>query len=134
MEVQPMADRVLVKRAGKQTKTPGGILIPETAQDKLGEGEVVAVGPGRMHRQFNLDISRIPPEDVPQAIVTFQARIAEMKPEPLSVQVGDRVFYSINAGTPLEVAGVPHVMLREDDIIAIVAPDADVSMVGPNLG
>lgn len=93
MKLRPLNDRVLVKRVETEEKTAGGIIIPETAKEKPMEGEVVAVGEGRV-------------------LENGQVR-------PLEVKVGDRVFFRKYAGTDVTIDGVEHLILREDEILAV---------------
>ena len=92
--VKPLADRVFVKISPQEEKTPGGILLPDTAKEKPQVGEVVQVGPGKR----NEDGSRTEPE----------------------VKVGDKVLYSKYAGTDIKLAQEDYVLLSEKDILAIV--------------
>ena len=93
IDVIPLADRVLVKPIPKEEVTKGGIVLPDTAKEKPQEGEVVAVGPGRMTE----DGKRI----------------------PLEVKVGDRVIYAKYAGTEWKYNGEEYLIIRESDIQAI---------------
>jgi chaperonin GroES len=93
MNIKPLNDRVLVVRVEEETKTAGGIIIPDTAKEKPQEGNVVAVGPGKRDEKGN--------------------RV------PLEVKVGDRVLFSKYAGTEIKVNGVDHIFMREDDILSI---------------
>jgi len=95
MEIQPMRDGVLVKRVQEEEKTKGGIIIPDTAKEKPMEGIVVAVGGGRTGGEDNKKI-------------------------PLEVKKGDRVLFSKYAGTEIKIDGEEHVLMKEEDIIAIV--------------
>jgi chaperonin GroES len=94
MKVKPLHDRVLVVRIEEEEKTKGGIIIPDSAKEKPQEGKVVAVGDGRYL-------------DNGQKI-------------PLSVKVGDKVLFGKYAGTEIKIEGEEHLILREDDILAIV--------------
>jgi chaperonin GroES len=91
-KLQPLADRLVVKPVQKEEKTAGGIIIPETAKEKPQEGEVVAVGPGRM---------------------TDEGKRIEM-----DVKVGDRVIYSKYGGSEIKIDNVEMMILRESDILA----------------
>ena len=93
MKVKPLGDRVLVKRLEAEEKTKGGILLPDTAKEKPKEGEVVAVGEGKM-----LDNGK---RATPQ------------------VKAGDRVLFSSYAGTEVKLDGEDFLILREEDILAI---------------
>ncbi len=91
--LKPLADRVVVRAITAEEKTRGGIVLPDTAKEKPQEGEVVAVGPGRL-----LDNGqRLPPE----------------------VKVGDRVIYPKYGGTEVKLGEEEYLVLRESDILAI---------------
>lgn len=94
MNLQPLADRVVVKALAQEEKTKSGIVLPDTAKEKPQEGEVLAVGPGKVAENG----SRI----------------------PMEVTVGDKVIYSKYAGTEVKVDGVEYLVLRESDVLAIV--------------
>ncbi len=94
MKVKPLHDRVLVKRLEEEEKTKGGIIIPDTAKEKPIKGEVVAVGPGR---------------------ITDDGKRIEM-----SVKVGDKVMFNKYAGTEIKIEGEEYLIMREDDIVAII--------------
>jgi chaperonin GroES len=94
MKVKPLNDRVLVKRTEELTVTKGGIVIPDTAKEKPIEGKVVSVGPGKMSDQGQ--------------------RLA------LQVKEGDRVLFGKYSGTEIKVEGEEYLMMREEDILAIV--------------
>ncbi len=94
MNVKPLQDRILVLREEGEQKTAGGIFIPDTAKEKPLEGKVVAVGPGK----FDKDGKRIPVE----------------------VKKGNRILFSRYGGTEIKINGVDHLMMREDDILAII--------------
>jgi len=91
-KLQPLADRVLVKPMEKEEKTKSGIYLPDTAKEKPQEGEVVAVGPGKMTD----DGKRI----------------------PLEIKVGDTVIYAKYGGTEIKVDDEEMMILRESDILA----------------
>lgn len=93
MPLKPLADRVVLKPIQAEEKTKGGIVLPDTAKDKPQEGEVIAVGPGRI-----LDNG------------------TKLTPE---VKVGDRVIYSKYSGTEVKVDGEEYLIIRESDILAI---------------
>ncbi|OGP64262.1 MAG: co-chaperone GroES, partial [Deltaproteobacteria bacterium RBG_16_42_7] len=90
MKIKPLHDRILVKRLEEEEKTKGGIIIPDSAKEKPMEGEIIAVGAGKVGD----DGKRI----------------------SLDVKVGDRVLYSKYGGTEVKIEGVEHLILREDDI------------------
>ena len=92
-KLQPLADRLVVKPIQKEEMTKGGILLPDTAKEKPQEGEVVAVGPGRMTDDGQ--------------------RIA------MDIKVGDRVIYAKYGGSEIKVDGIEMMILRESDILAI---------------
>jgi chaperonin GroES len=94
MKVRPLNDRILVKRLEEEEMTKGGIIIPDSAKEKPAEGEVIAVGKGKI----NDNGDRI----------------------KLDVKVGDRVLFSKYGGTDVKIDGVDHLIMREDDILAIV--------------
>jgi len=94
MKIKPLNDRVLVLRVEEEQKTAGGIIIPDTAKEKPQEGEVVAVGPGKLN--------------------------GDGKRAPLQVKPGDRVLFSKYAGSDIKVDGVEHVFMREDDILGVL--------------
>ena len=91
--VQPLGDRVLVKVLEAEEKTKGGIVLPDTAKEKPQQAEVVAVGNGK---------------------------VQDGKTIPLEVKVGDKVLYGRYSGTELDLEGEDYLMLKEDDIVAIV--------------
>jgi chaperonin GroES len=93
MKFRPLNDRVLVKRTETETKTAGGLFIPENAKEKPQEGVVVAAGEGK--------------------------HLENGKVKALDVKAGDRVFFRKYAGNELTLEGVEHVVLREDEILAI---------------
>ena len=94
MKVQPLADRVLVKRLEPEEQVKGGIIIPDTAKEKPMEGEVIAVGAGRLTE--------------------------DGKRMPMEVKKGDRVLIGKYAGTEIKIGGEEHVVLREDEILAVM--------------
>ncbi|MFA5109894.1 MAG: co-chaperone GroES [Desulfobaccales bacterium] len=94
MNVKPLNDRVLVKRIEEAQVTKGGIVIPDAAKEKPIEGKIIAVGPGKMSEQGQR--------------MTLQ------------VKEGDRVLFGKYAGTEIKVDGEEYLMMREEDILAIV--------------
>jgi len=94
MKVKPLQDRVLVVRIEEGEKTTGGIIIPDTAKEKPQEGRVVAVADGKLDE----DGKRI----------------------PLDVKEGDRVLFGRYAGNEITIDGVEHLIMREDDILAVL--------------
>ncbi|USN51959.1 MAG: co-chaperone GroES [Myxococcales bacterium] len=95
MKLKPLSDRVLVKRIDSEEKTKGGIIIPDSAKEKPLEGEVVACGPGR-----SFDNGQV---------------------KAMTVQVGDRVLFAKYAETEVKLEGMSFLLLREDDILGILA-------------
>ena len=94
MKLRPLQDRVLVRRVEPETKTPGGIFIPDTAQEKPAEGEVVAVGPGIRDEQGKL--------------------------HPLDVRGGDRVLFGKWSGTEVKLDGEDLMIMKEADIMGVL--------------
>ena len=94
MKVKPLHDRVLVRRVGSEEKTAGGIIIPDTAQEKPMEGEVLAVGPG--------------------------ARGEDGKLHPLDVSKGDRILFGKWSGTEVTVEGEELLIMKESDVMGIL--------------
>ena len=94
MKIKPLADRVVVKASDPEEQKQGGIIIPDTAKEKPQEGEIVAVGPGKVSEAGN--------------------KIA------LEVKQGDRVLYGKYSGTEVTVDGEDYLIMRESDILAIV--------------
>jgi len=92
--IQPLADRVLVKPLPAEEKTAGGLYIPDTAKEKPQQGEIVAVGPGKMTENGTL-----------------------VKPE---VKVGDKVLYGKYSGTEVTLDGDDYLIMRESDIFGII--------------
>jgi len=95
MELKPLHDRVVVRALDSETRSPGGIVIPDNAKEKPTTGEVVAVGPGRITDDG----------------VTV----------PVTVTVGDRVLFGQYAGQKIKVNGEEVSILREEDVLAILA-------------
>ncbi|MBD3265749.1 co-chaperone GroES [bacterium] len=94
MAVRPLADRVLLKRLEEKEEKQGGIIIPDTAKEKPQEAEVIAVGTGKLDKDGK--------------------RIA------MEVKKGDKVLISKYGGTDVKIDGDEHVIVREDDILAVV--------------
>ena len=95
MSIRPLFDRILVKRVEEATRSAGGLFLPETAKEKPAEGEVLAVGQGRVNDESG-------------------------EVTALQVKVGDKVVFGKYAGTEIKVAGEDLVILREDDILGIL--------------
>ena len=94
MTIRPLQDRVLVKRLEEVEKTKGGIIIPDTAKEKPIEGKVIAVGGGYVQKDGEV--------------------------RALEVKKGDRVLFGKYGGTEVQIEGEEHLIMREDDILAIV--------------
>jgi chaperonin GroES len=94
MKIRPLNDRILVKRLEEEEKTAGGIIIPDSAKEKPAEGEVVAVGPGKLNDQGER--------------MTLQ------------VKEGDRVLFSKYGGTDVNIDGGEFLIMREDDVLGVV--------------
>lgn len=94
MELKPLNDRVVLKRIEEEQRTSGGIIIPDTAKEKPIQGQVIAVGNGKVME----DGSR----------------------RPLDVKAGDRVLFGKYSGTEIKVEGEELVIMREDEILAII--------------
>jgi chaperonin GroES len=93
MKIRPLQDRILVKRVDEEEQTSGGIIIPDSAKEKPQDGLVVAVGPGKVLESGEVS-----------------------KP---GVKKGDRILFSKYAGTDVNVDGDEHIIIREDDVLAI---------------
>jgi chaperonin GroES len=94
MKIRPLYDRVLVKRVESQETTKGGIIIPDTAKEKPIEGQVMAVGSGKI--------------------------LENGKVRPLDVKAGDRVLFGKYSGSDVRIEGEEHLILREDEILAVM--------------
>ena len=94
MKFRPLHDRVVVRRLESEAKTAGGIIIPDTAKEKPSKGEVVAVGPGK---------------------TADDGKVIAM-----TVKAGDQVLFNKYAGTEIKLDGVEHLVMREDDILAVI--------------
>ena len=94
MKIRPLQDRIIVKRVEEEAKTKGGIIIPDTAKEKPMEGEVIAVGTGKI--------------------------LENGKKQLLEVKKGDRVLFSKYAGTDITIDEVEHLIMKEDDILGVI--------------
>jgi chaperonin GroES len=94
MKVKPLRDRIIVKRLEEEAKTKGGIIIPDSAKEKPQEGEIVAIGSGKI-----LDDGKL---------------------IPLEVKTGDRVLFGKYAGTEIKMDGEDFLMMKEEDILGII--------------
>ena len=93
-KLKPLHDRMIVKRLAEESKTKGGLIIPDSAKEKPQQGKVIAVGPG--------------------------GRREDGKVYPLDVKAGDTVLFGKFAGSEFKLDGDEHLILREDDVLAIV--------------
>ena len=94
MKIRPLHDRIIVKRFEGEEKTKGGIIIPDTAKEKPQEAKVVAVGKGK---------------------ITDDGKL-----QPMEVQKGDRILVGKYSGSEIKVDGEEHLIIREDDVLAIL--------------
>lgn len=94
MKVRPLADRILVKRVEEEDVVQGSIIIPDTAKEKPQEGKVVAVGPGRLGE--------------------------DGKRMPMELKKGNRILMGKYAGTEVKIDGEEHIIMREDDVLAVI--------------
>ena len=94
MKIRPLHDRVIVKRIEEERKTPGGIVIPDNAAEKPDQGEVLAIGTGKV--------------------------MDDGKVRPLALKVGDRVIFGKYSGSSVKVDGDELLVMREDDIMGVV--------------
>jgi chaperonin GroES len=94
MKIRPLQDRIIVKRIDEEEKTKGGIIIPETAKEKPMEGEVIAVGSGKI--------------------------LENGTKQSLEVKAGDRVLFGKYSGTEVKIDDVEHLIMREDDILGVI--------------
>ena len=94
MKIRPLYDRILVKRIDEQQKTAGGLFIPDTAKEKPQEALVVAVGNGKVQEDGSL--------------------------RKLEVKAGDKILFSKYSGSDIKIDGAEHLILREDDILAVI--------------
>ena len=102
MAIQPLHDRIILEAAQKEERTAGGIILPDTAQEKPQRGKVLAVGPGK-----RLDSGQLAPVDV---------------------KVGDTVLYGKYGGTEVKVDGNDFIILRAEDILAVL--ESEPALVG----
>jgi chaperonin GroES len=94
MDIRPLHDRIIVERLEEETKTAGGIIIPDTAKEKPQQGKVIAVGKGK--------------------------KTEDGKLLPLDVKVGDRILFGKYAGTEIKLDGKEFLMMREDDVLGVI--------------
>jgi chaperonin GroES len=94
MDIRPLHDRIIVERLEEETKTAGGIIIPDTAKEKPQQGKVIAAGKGK--------------------------KTEDGKVLPLDVKVGDKILFGKYAGTEIKIEGQEFLMMREDDVLGVV--------------
>jgi chaperonin GroES len=94
MALKPLGDRIVVKALAAEEKTAGGILLPDSAQEKPQQGEVVAIGPGKQ-----LDNGKV---------------------TPIDVEVGNVIYYAKYGGTEVKIGSEEFVILRQDDVLAVL--------------
>jgi chaperonin GroES len=94
MDIRPLHDRIIVERLEEETKTAGGLIIPDTAKEKPQQGKVIAVGKGK--------------------------KTEDGKVLPLDVKVGDKILFGKYAGTEIKIEGKEFLMMREDDVLGVV--------------
>jgi chaperonin GroES len=94
MNIRPLHDRIIVERVEEETKTAGGLIIPDTAKEKPQQGKVIAVGKGK---------------------VTEDGKLVGM-----DVKVGDRILFGKYAGTEIKIEGKEYLMMREDDVLGVI--------------
>jgi chaperonin GroES len=94
MNIRPLHDRVIVRRTKEETTSPGGIVIPDNATEKPAQGEIVAAGRGKITDSGNV--------------------------RSLAVSVGDKILFGKYAGTEIKVDGEELLVMREDDIVAVI--------------
>jgi len=94
MKLRPLQDRILVQRVEEETKTKGGIIIPDTAKEKPAEGKVVSVGEGRISD--------------------------DGKKVALEVKAGDRILFGKYSGTEVKIEGEEYLIMREDDVLGVI--------------
>jgi chaperonin GroES len=95
MKIRPLHDRVVVERMEEERKTAGGIVIPDNAAEKPDQGKVIAVGTGKI--------------------------LEDGKVRPLDVKVGDRILFGKYSGSTVKIEGTEYLVMREDDIMGIIA-------------
>jgi len=96
MKIRPLHDRVIVKRLEEEKTSPGGIIIPDTAAEKPVQGKIVAVGKGKI--------------------------LEDGQVRPLDVKIGDKILFGKYSGTEVKVDGEDLVVMREEDVMAVIEP------------
>ncbi len=94
MKIRPLQDRIVVRRVQEEEKTKGGIIIPDSAKEKPIEGEVIAVGSGKV--------------------------LENGKIQALDIKKGDRILFGKYAGNEIKIDGVEHLILREEEVLGVI--------------
>jgi chaperonin GroES len=94
MDIRPLHDRIIVERLEEETKTAGGLIIPDTAKEKPQQGKIIAVGKGK--------------------------KTEDGKVLPLDVKVGDKILFGKYAGTEIKIEGKEFLMMREEDVLGVI--------------
>ena len=94
MEIQPLGERVLVKRIEAEEKTAGGIVVPDSAKEKPKEGEIISLGTGKLDEKG--------------------------EKQPFNVKRGDKILFESYAGTEVKIDGEEYLVMKEDDILGII--------------
>ena len=94
MDLKPLHDRIIVRRLDAEETTAGGIIIPDSAQEKPLKGEVLAVGSGK--------------------------RLEDGSVQPVDLKAGDKILFGKYAGTDVKVGGIEHLIMREDDVLGVI--------------
>jgi chaperonin GroES len=94
MKIRPLQDRIVVRRVQEEEKTKGGIIIPDSAKEKPIEGEVIAVGSGKV--------------------------LEGGKVQALDVKKGDRILFGKYSGTEIKIDGIEHLILREEEVLGVI--------------
>lgn len=94
VNIRPLHDRVIVRRLEEETRTPGGIVIPDTAKEKPIQGQVIAVGKGKLLESGDV--------------------------RPLDVKPGDKVLFGKYSGTEIKLDGEEHIIMREEDVLGVI--------------
>jgi chaperonin GroES len=97
MKIRPLQDRILVKRLEAEMKTKGGIIIPDSAKEKPIEGQVIAVGSGKVGDDGKL--------------------------RPVEVKAGDKILFGKYSGTEVKIDDVEHLIIREEDVLGVITTD-----------
>ena len=95
LNLRPLADRVVVRKLEADEKTAGGIVLPDTAKEKPQQGEVLAVGPGRLDEKGTR--------------------------QPMELKVGEKVLFAKYSGTEVKIEGIEYLILAERDILAVIS-------------